>query len=230
MEFLVIAIIVLVVIISQKFLFRYDVKKIKGIAENRKELDELAKKYPSNVELCKTYLKMLKNETVKVEENKESDASLYIAISNKITIANVRDSFTRIQTIAHECLHSVQDRKMLLFNFIYSNIYILYFIVICILALFKILPYKLMFLTILIILGMVYYAVRAYLENDAMTKAKYLAKEYMDDAKITTKEETDRIVEGFDELNNIAIKATNYSLLLSVMVQTFIFSIICFIR
>ena len=230
MEFLVIAIIVLVVIISQKFLFRYDVKKIKGIAENRKELDELAKKYPSNVELCKTYLKMLKNETVKVEENKESDASLYIAISNKITIANVRDSFTRIQTIAHECLHSIQDRKMLLFNFIYSNIYISYFIVICILALFKILPYKLMFLTILIILGMVYYAVRAYLENDAMTKAKYLAKEYMDDAKITTKEETDKIVEGFDELNNIAIKATNYSLLLSVMVQTFIFSIICFIR
>ncbi len=230
MEFLVIAIIVLVVIISQKSLFGYDVKRIKGIAENRKELDELAKKYPSNIELCKTYLKMLKNETVKVEENKESDASLYIAISNKITIANVRDSFTRIQTIAHECLHSVQDRKMLLFNFIYSNIYILYFIVICILALFKILPYKLMFLTILIILGMVYYAVRAYLENDAMIKAKYLAKEYIDDAKITTKEETDKIVDGFDELNNIAIKATNYSLLLSVMVQTFIFSIICFIR
>ena len=230
MEFLVIAIIVLVVIISQKFLFGYDVKKIKGIAENRKELDELAKKYPSNIELCKTYLKMLKNETVKIEENKESDASLYIAISNKITIANVRDSFTRIQTIAHECLHSIQDKKMLLFNFIYSNIYLLYFIVICILALFKILPYKLMFLTILIILGMVYYAVRAYLENDAMTKAKYLAKEYMDNAKITTKEETDKIVSGFDELNNIAIKATNYSLLLSVMVQTFIFSIICFIR
>ena len=230
MEFLVIAIIVLVIIISQKFLFGYDIKKVKDIAENKKELDELAKKYPSNIELCKTYLKMLKNESVKIEENKESDASLYIAISNKITIANVRDSFTRIQTIAHECLHSIQDKKMLLFNFIYSNIYFLYFIVICILAVFKILPYKLMFLTILIILGMVYYAVRAYLENDAMTKARYLAKEYMDEAKITTKEETDKIVAGFDELNNIAIKATNYSLLLSVMVQTFIFSIICFIR
>ena len=230
MEFLVIAIIVLIVIISQKFLYGYDVKKIKEIAENKKELDELAKKYPSNIDLCKTYLKMLKNETVKIEENKESNASLYIAISNKITIANVRDSFTRIQTIAHECLHSIQDRKMLLFNFIYSNIYILFFIIICVLALFKILPYKLMFLTILIILGMVYYAVRAYLENDAMTKAKYLAKEYMEEAKITTKEETDKIIEGFDELNNIAIKATNYSLLLSVMVQIFVFSIICYIR
>ena len=230
MEFLVIAIIVLIVIISQKFLYGYDVKKIKEIAENKKELDELAKKYPSNIDLCKTYLKMLKNETVKIEENKESNASLYIAISNKITIANVRDSFTRIQTIAHECLHSIQDRKMLLFNFIYSNIYILFFIIICVLALFKILLYKLMFLTILIILGMVYYAVRAYLENDAMTKAKYLAKEYMEEAKITTKEETDKIIEGFDELNNIAIKATNYSLLLSVMVQIFVFSIICYIR
>ena len=61
-------------------------------------------------------------------------------------------------------------------------------------------------------------------------KAKYLAKEYMEEAKITTKEETDKIIEGFDELNNIAIKATNYSLLLSVMVQIFVFSIICYIR
>ena len=34
---------------------------------------------------------------------------------------------------------------------------------------------------------MVYYMVRAFLENDAMIKARYLAKEYMEKKKIKAK-------------------------------------------
>ena len=128
---------------------------------------------------------------------------MYIAITNKIVIANVSDTFTRIQTIAHECLHSIQDRKILIFNFIFSNIYLLYYVVICVLALFNLLPFKMMFLSIFLILSLINYIVRMYLENDAMIKARFLAKEYLEEENISSKKDVDEMVNGFDDLNNL---------------------------
>lgn len=226
MEYIVILIILLILIIILKYLFDFNLKKIKTIAQNDR-LDEVAKKYPTNIEICKDYLKMLKNESVKIEENENAQTSLYIAISNKISIANITKSYTRIQTIAHECLHSIQDKKLLIFNFIYTNIYLLYFIIISILAILKLLPFKPMFLNILTILGLVYYSIRTYLENDAMIKARYLAKEYMEQKKISSQQEINEIITEFDNINNVGIKCTNYSLLLGVMTKIIIFLIIC---
>lgn len=229
MEFIIISIISIILAVILKYLFEYNIRKIKKIAEN-KELDEISKKYPSNIEICKEYLKKLNNQDVKIEENKDTEASLYIAVTNKISIANISKSYTRIQTIAHECLHSIQDRKLLIFNFVFTNIYLIYFIIISILAILKILPFKLMFLTILLLLGLVYYSVRVFLENDAMIKARYLAKEYMEEKKISDDEEINKIVKGFDYINNIGIKCVNYNLFFGVIVKVLIFSIICIVR
>ena len=230
MEFIIIAIIAIVFIIVLGYLFDYNMKKIKHLVDDDKDLDELAQKYPSNIELCKKYLKKLNNESVKIEEDKDSESSLYIAISNKILIANIAKSYTRIQTIAHECLHSVQDRKILIFNFIFSNIYLLFFVIICGLAIFKMIPNKMLFISIYLILSMVYYVVRVYLENDAMIKARYLAKEYMEEEKISTTEEINKIVKGFDRINDLGIKVTNYKFFLNIMVKLLVFIIICIIR
>lgn len=229
MEFIIIAIIAIILSILLGYLFDYNKNKIKHIADD-KELDELASKYPSNIEICKKYLKKLENQNVKIEENTESETSLYIAITNKISIANIANSYTRIQTIAHECLHSIQDRKILNFNFVFSNLYILYFFTICILAIFKMLPNKMLFLSIYLLLGMVYYMVRIYLENDAMIKARYLAKEYMEEEKISTPEEINKIVQGFDKINTLGIKCVNYQFFLNIIIKLFIFSLICIIR
>ena len=229
MEFIIISIISIILAVILKYLFGYNIRKIKKIAEN-KELDEISKKYPSNIEICKEYLKNLNNQDVKIEENKDTEASLYIAVTNKISIANISKSYTRIQTIAHECLHSIQDRKLLIFNFVFTNIYLIYFIIISILAILKILPFKLMFLTILLLLGLVYYSVRVFLENDAMIKARYLAKEYMEEKKISDDEEINKIVKGFDYINNIGIECVNYNLFFGVIVKVLIFSIICIVR
>ena len=229
MEFIIISIISIILAVILKYLFEYNIRKIKKIAEN-KELDEISKKYPSNIEICKEYLKNLNNQDVKIEENKDTEASLYIAVTNKISIANISKSYTRIQTIAHECLHSIQDRKLLIFNFVFTNIYLIYFIIISILAILKILPFKLMFLTILLLLGLVYYSVRVFLENDAMIKARYLAKEYMEEKKISDDEEINKIVKGFDYINNIGIECVNYNLFFGVIVKVLIFSIICIVR
>ena len=179
--------------------------------------------------MCKEYLKKLNNEKVKIEENQGAQASLYIAITDKILIADIQKSYTRIQTIAHECLHSIQSRKLLIFNFIFSNIYLLYFVVVCALLIFKILPYKMMFLSILFILSMIYYAVRVYLENDAMIKARFLAKEYMEEKSISSKEEIEKLVAGFDEINSVGIKYINYHFFMEIMIKVFIFITLCII-
>ncbi len=229
MEFVIIIVISLMFLVILGYIFGYNINKLKNIGKN-KELDELSKKYPDNITLCKDYLKKLNNVNVEIEESKDAKSSLYIAITNKIYIANITNTYTRIQTLAHECLHSVQDRKILLFNFIFSNIYLLYFIIICALAIFQKLENEMMFLTIFLILSMIYYMVRIYLENDAMIKAKYLAKEYMEEVKISTTDEIEKIVTGFDTINNLGIKCTNYHFFLMSIVKIIIYSIICYIR
>ena len=229
MEFLVVTIVVLIGVIITKFIFNINVKQIKKEVENSK-LDELTKKYPDNVEMCKWYLKKLNNENVEIEENENRESSLYIAVTNKILIANIKNTYTRIQTIAHECLHSIQDRKILNFNFVYSNIYLLYFLITSILVSLNVISNKGMFLSILIFLSMIYILIRNYLENDAMIKAKYLAKEYMEDVKISSKEEIDYIISEYDRINVLGIKGTNYCLFFSACTKIIIFSLICFIR
>ena len=228
MKYLIIGIVILLILIITKIIFGISSKQIKEIAENKK-LDEITKKYPNNIEMCKWYLKKLNNESVKIEENLDTKNCIYIAVNNKILIANIKNSYTRIQTIAHECLHSVQDRKLLLFNFIFSNIYLIYFFVIVVLSILRILPNKMVALSILILLSMTYFLIRAYLENDAMIKAKYLAKEYMEDIKASEQKEINEILEQYEKINKVGIKATNYYLFFNVCVKIIIFCIICFI-
>ena len=225
MEYIVLLIIEIIIFIILGIMFDVNIKKIKQIGED-KELDTLTQKYPENIEICKWYLRKLKNENVKIEEDEKSNATLYLVTSNKIFIANLKNSYTRIQTIAHECLHSIQNKKLLWFNFIFSNIYLLYFAIIFLLGIFKVLPYKMLFMAIFLILSLVYYAVRTYLENDAMIKARFLAKEYMEDVKISTKEEIDKIIARYDELNDIGIKFTNFQFLSKILLKVFILVLI----
>ena len=69
--------------------------------------------------------------------------------------------------------------------------------------------------------------VRTYLENDAMIKARYLAKEYMEEKKLSTPEEIDKLVNGFDKINSVGIKCINYHFFMGIMVRVFIFTTLC---
>ena len=75
-----------------------------------------------------------------------------------------------------------------------------------------------------------YYAVRTYLENDAMIKARFLAKEYMQEKAISTREEIDKIVNKYDELNDIGIRCTNFQFLSNILVKIIILAVIFLIR
>lgn len=169
MEYLVVIGICIIFLVILKFAWNIkisDIKKVKNIGYD-KELNEITNKLPENKEICKYLLKKLKNEKVQLKEsqNKDNKTSLYIALSNSILIANISDTFTRVQTMAHECLHSIQNRKTLLFNFFYSNIYFIYFLCICILSLLRLNEHGMIHLFILTILGAIYYAIRSYIEK-----------------------------------------------------------------
>jgi len=233
MEYIIILIICLSTVFILKFAFNIKIKdfnKIKQIGYD-KQLNEITNKLPTNKEVCEQILKKLKNDNVKIQINddKNSELSYYMAINNNIIIANINNTFTRIQTIAHECLHSIQDRRILLFNFIFSNIYILYFVAIVLLTIFRVIKSPMLFLIILIILGIIYYAVRSYLETDAMTKAPYLAREYINEQEILEKEQVETILKNYEELNKVGIPMTNFQLLLSVLSKIIMYIIISLI-
>ena len=121
MEYIVIIVISIIFLGTLKFAWNIrlkDIKKLKELGYN-KELNEITNKLPENKQICQTILKKLHNETVEIKESTDNKASLYIVLSNSILIANIKDTFTRVQTIAHECLHSVQNKRTLYFNFIF---------------------------------------------------------------------------------------------------------------
>ena len=75
-------------------------------------------------------------------------------------------------------------------------------------------------------MGFIFYFIRSYLETDAMTKARFLAKEYMEEENILSKEEIQEVVKQYDKLNTKGIIATNYSLLLGIIIKTIILTIL----
>ena len=225
MKFIIILVVLTLIYIFLKIVFSVKIKKLKQF-EKDEYLDKVVSKYPENTQICEEILKKVKNNTVKIEEDPNANTTLYLVMSNKIFIANLNKSYTRIQTIAHECLHSIQDKKILWSNFLFSNIYLIYFIIIAILGILKILPYKMLFLAIFLVLGLVYYSIRTYLENDAMIKARFLAKEYMEEKGISSKDEIESLVKKYDELNDIGIKFINFKFFEGIIIKAVILSFI----
>lgn len=212
----------ILVIILFKIIFKINFKKAKALEENN-EMQKITDKFPENIEIAKEMLKMLNNKEVKIEQAKDTKTSLYIAVINKILIADLKDNYGRIQTIAHECMHSVQNRTLLMFNFIFSNISILYFIVITILSICNLVKNSMLPIFILLLLAFIQFVVRGYLEIDAMTKSKYLAKEYMQKKKICTDEEIDKIIKEYDKINEIGIPFTLDNLITNALIRIIIY-------
>ena len=129
MEYIIILILCIITILILKFAFQSKakyLKKIKDIGYD-KSLNDITNNFPDNRKVCEEILQKLNNKdvSIKTSEDEKSETSFYSVISNSIIIANISNTFTRIQTIAHECIHSTQNRKMLLFNFIFAVIVIL---------------------------------------------------------------------------------------------------------
>ena len=78
-------------------------------------------------------------------------------------------------------------------------------------------------------MGFAQFAIRAYLEQDAMTKAKNLAKEYIEEKNIITKEELDKLCTEYDKINRMGIPFYIWNLFTNNMIKIIIYSIIALI-
>jgi len=222
---LIIAIVLILNLILLKLILKINFKELKKL-ETNEQLNKITNKFPDNIKICKSILKKLKNENIKVEENKESKTNLYVVISNKIIIANLKNSYARIQTIAHECIHSIQNKSLLLFNFIFSNIYLIYYTIAIILTLLGIYKNTLLQITILLILSFIYYIVRSYLEMEAMLKAEFVTKEYIEEKDICTNKEKEELINAYSKINDVGIIAYNYILFANCMIKVIVYCII----
>ena len=79
-----------------------------------------------------------------------------------------------------------------------------------------------LFSAIILICIIIFYVIRSYLEIEAMTKAKYIAKEYLEEKQV---KETNEIVEEYEKLNDVGIKYTCYKLISSKLYLLAIYAI-----
>lgn len=203
-----------------------DFKNLRKIVEDE-ELAKSVKKFPSNTEICKQTLEKLNKEDVKVEEDDSSKTSVYMVFKNKIVIgkANV---ITRIQTVIHECIHSTQDKRLLKFNVIFANINNLYLLIISVLSLFNRISYNTatICLWILALMQIILYAVRSFLETDAMTRAEFITQDYIEKTNYISKEEKEKIIQIYKDVNKVGIKSYNYVLLMKALIRLLIYAIV----
>lgn len=210
-----------------------DIKKLKQLSQD-KALNKITNVFPKNKEICEEILEKLNNKDVEIDEldeNSKSQTSLYLVMQNKIIIANIKDNFARIQTIAHESIHSIQNKNILKFNFIFSNLSNLYFLIICILASLNLFSEQVLYclLISLILVQSISFMVRSHLETDAMTRAEYIAKDYIKEKNLLKKEDEEKIINTYKEINNIGIKLYNYILISKKVLSIIIFLVLIMI-
>ena len=97
----------------------------------------------------------------------------------------------------------------------------IYFLIISILTLLGKIsePMQKILLTILLALQFIFFVVRNSLEIDAMTRAENLSKEYISQENILSKENEERLMNKYKELNKIGIKTYNFMLKIKIIIK-----------
>ena len=223
-----IIIVCVVALILLKYILQVNFKEIKKLEiRESKELEELSQKFPEDEEICKKILEKINiDNKVNIKKEPAYTSCLYTIFNNTITIGKFKQDYMKIQTLAHECIHSCQNKRMLWGNFIFSNIYLIYFVVITILTFFNKIQYNNMYIIILIFASFIHYIIRFTLENDAMIKAKYIAKEYLEENNILNKEERSKLLEEYDRINKIGIPFMNYYTISMNIVKIIIYAFV----
>lgn len=230
MPYLIISILSLLLIPIFKFILKINIKEVKKTAEDD-ELDKLTSCLPENIEVCKSILNSTNNSTVTIENSldKKSGTSLYIVTSNKILIANLKNSFIRFQTIAHECIHASQNKIVQIMHFIFANIYKMLFWILIILSILKKTPNSMMPLIILIFTGIIYFILKFILEKDAIINSKSLAIEYLNATNKLDIEIIKKIEDKYNFINNKGVDFIKFSSILDICLRISIYSLLTYV-
>ncbi len=216
-----------ITLILLKIFLNISFRNVKGLEKrNSKDLEKLSEAFPSDEKMCKDILKKLDNQDVRIKIEPEYNSCLYTIFDNTITIGKFKQNYMKIQTIAHECIHSCQNKRMLWGNFILTNIYLVYFYIITILEIFNKIHYASIHTIILFFLGIIQYIIRFSLENEAMIKARFIAKEYIEEKQILEKGKKDKLLAEYDEVNSIGINFMNFYLIGKNIIKNLIYAVV----
>lgn len=215
-----------ITLILLKIFLNIKFRKIKDLNKRKsEELEKIANKFPESNKICEDILNSLDNKNVEIKIEPEYGSCLYTVFNNTITIGKFNQDYMKIQTIAHECIHSTQSKITLWSNFIFTNIYLIYFGVVLILVFLNKLQYSSVHILTLLFLSIIQYIVRNGLEVDAMTRAKYIAKEYIEKNKLLSEYEEEKLLKEYDEINKIGIPFISYCLIINNIVKIVFFCI-----
>ena len=118
-----------------------------------------------------------------------------------------------------------------MFNFLYTNIFNIYFVILIILTILKVFKNYNLQMIILLLMGIVFYIIRFFLENDAMIRAEYLSLDYMQkynkEKNICSNEEIEEVISEYKKLNKYGIKMYNLMLFFKAISKFLIYDIIC---
>ncbi len=221
-----------ITLILLKIFLNVDFKKLKKLnIESNGNLSDITDKISkiNQENMCKDILKELDCKDVKVNVAPEYNSCLYTIFNNTITIGKFKEEYMKPQTIAHECIHASQNKITLWANFIFTNIYLLFWIAISVLALLNKLPNTSVFIIAFIFASLIQYIIRYSLENEAMLKAKFIAKEYIEENKTLNKEEEQLLLNEYDRVNKLGIPFMNYYQISMNIIKIMILAFICLI-
>jgi len=207
MGYIIFMIVLISSMVVSKLIFRPSIGKIKALKHNE-ELEKITSKLPEDIVVAEEILDMIEAKKTnftrpKVEQAKDTELSLYIGITNKIILADFKNNYARIQTIVHECIHSSQNRLLVIFNFIITNINMILVVVLSLLAIFNVINLSIVTIVVFMATLLLQFSVRTYLEVDAIKKARMLTEEYLDN-KISTGEKR-QLLQEYDKINALAM-------------------------
>ena len=149
-------------------------------------VSKVVKEIGDNENVAREILNYIGNDRTKVECNKDENikSSFYNCNTDRIIIKNTDDleDCSRIIHIAHECIHSIQEKKLLKTHFILSNIQILYFLGIFIYFFYNKAPnLRLSLLLVQVFIFITTFFIKIVLESDATYRGPELAFQYLED-------------------------------------------------
>ena len=209
--------IVLLIMILILFLLSYkSLKDTKKFASDEL-LNEQTENLLSNDEICKEIQEMVESKCeIKLDDKAKSSA--YIFFLNKIILSNTEESrknYTRVMFIAHECVHSVQDKVTHIINFAIVNIKNIFDIVLLVLILLGKGNLELISISLLISILSFYY--RIILETDAVYRSVIISRKYLE------KRNMDNIAEKYEEIVPKTVQGMYFSYIMPILVRKMIF-------
>ncbi len=150
------------------------------IKDKNKELEKISNKLSSNYVICKEILELLDNNSTKIKLDEDIKNSYYVFFNDTIYLSDREKNKTcyqRVCFIAHECIHSIQNKTIQVINFVLSNVELIAFIIALICMLFKTNTNLIFYIYLLI--NVISAIPRLILEIDAVIKSIYLSAKYI---------------------------------------------------